>query len=53
VTCGEDIKQVLGALSAVSGEDMDALEVLWAPQQRGDSMTRAEMLLDHPELTLF
>ncbi len=46
----EDVRQVLSALGSVSADEMQALEVLWAPQQHGDSMSRAEMRIEHPEL---
>eukprot|EP00170_Pyropia_yezoensis_P003902 contig_16205_g3913 len=42
--------RALDALAAVSTEDMHALEVLWAPQEEGDTLSEEEMLADHPEL---
>lgn len=53
ISSSSDVRKVLTALSGVYGDQMQALEVLWAPQARGDSMSRAEMLLDHPELRSF
>lgn len=46
----EDVQKILSALGSISADEMQGLEVLWAPQQRGDSMSRAEMQLEHPEL---
>ncbi|GAB0494403.1 hypothetical protein MMPV_005696 [Pyropia vietnamensis] len=45
-----DLWRALDAIAAVSTNDMRALEVLWAPQEEGDTLTEAVMLADHPEL---
>ncbi|KAK1861230.1 hypothetical protein I4F81_003814 [Pyropia yezoensis] len=47
---GVHVWRALDALAAVSTEDMHALEVLWAPQEEGDTLSEEEMLADHPEL---
>lgn len=46
-----DLRSAVSALGAVSRNELQAVEIVWAPQQREDTLTRAEMLLDHPELT--
>jgi len=46
----EDVKNGLLALGSVSRDSLQAVEIIWTPQGKGESLTRAEMLLDHPEL---
>eukprot|EP00171_Calliarthron_tuberculosum_P004035 IDg4035t1 len=46
----QDLRGAVGALGAVTAAELQAVEVIWAPQQKGDTLTRSEMLLDHPEL---
>jgi len=46
----EDLRRALMALGSVSADSLQAVEIIWAPQGKGESLSRAEMLLDHPEL---
>jgi len=46
----EDVRNTLLALGSVSKYDLQAVEIIWTPEAYGDTYTRAEMLLDHPEL---
>lgn len=46
----EDLKNALGILGAVSVDDLQGVEVIWAPQSLKDTLTLREMLADHPEL---
>uniref|UniRef100_A0A7S1TLM2 DUF1517 domain-containing protein n=1 Tax=Erythrolobus australicus TaxID=1077150 RepID=A0A7S1TLM2_9RHOD len=50
INSAEDMRRALLALGSVSSENLQALEIIWAPQGQGESLSRAEMLLDHPEL---
>jgi uncharacterized membrane protein len=43
-----DLKAALGALTAVSPVNVLAFELLWTPQQTGDSYSRDELLVDYP-----
>ena len=45
-----DLRRALTALAGVGTDDMQACEVIWAPQGEGDTLTEREMLTDHPEL---
>lgn len=45
-----DLRRALTALAGVGTDDVQACEVLWAPQEGGDTLTEREMLTDHPEL---
>lgn len=45
-----DVDRALKAFASVSGDSLQAVEVIWAPQSLRDTLTEAEMLADHPEL---
>jgi uncharacterized membrane protein len=47
-----DLKQALGQIGAVSSDDLLAVEVLWTPQQTGETLTADEMVAEYPELKL-
>ena len=47
------VEDLLGACKALGGVGEDAVqgvEVIWAPQAKGTTLTEAEMLLDNPDL---
>lgn len=45
-----DVRRALQGLAFVQADDIQALELLWAPQRAADVLTKQEMLEDHPEL---
>ncbi|GAB0495636.1 hypothetical protein MMPV_006938 [Pyropia vietnamensis] len=45
-----DLRAALTALGGVTTDDMQACEVIWAPQSDTDTLTEQEMLADHPDL---
>ena len=50
ITGAPDIKTALKRLGAVRVEALQAVEVLWTPQEDGDTLTATEMLRDYPLL---
>jgi len=47
-----DAEECCRALGAVRQKDVLAVEVLWQPQQRGDTLTGAEVISLYPELSV-
>lgn len=45
-----DVEKALRALGGVGVDDLQAVEVLWAPQSLTDTLSERELLSDHPEL---
>lgn len=45
-----DVDRALRALGGVDAEDLQAVEVVWAPQSLRDTLSERELLGDHPEL---
>ncbi len=46
------LRQGLTQLASTSAEKLVAMEVLWTPQQEGDTLTTDEMLAEYPQLRL-
>lgn len=44
------LRQVLMQLGAIPAERIVAVEVLWTPQQTGDTLSSEEMLMEYPQL---
>ncbi|HSM82478.1 MAG TPA: DUF1517 domain-containing protein [Nodosilinea sp.] len=47
-----DLRQALSQIGAVSSENLLAVEVLWTPQQSGETLTADELIANYPELKL-
>ncbi|WP_035991373.1 DUF1517 domain-containing protein [Leptolyngbya sp. KIOST-1] len=47
-----DLRQALNQIGAVSGENLLAVEVLWTPQQSGETLSSDELVAQYPELKL-
>ncbi len=47
-----DLRQALGQIGAVSSENLLAVEVLWTPQQSGETLSADELVVQYPELKL-
>lgn len=47
-----DLRQALGQIGAVSSENLLAVEVLWTPQQSGETLSADELIAQYPELKL-
>ena len=45
-----DLKAALSELGSLGSDDVAAVELLWTPQEEGDSYSRDEMLADYPAL---
>lgn len=52
VTSDADLRQALQQLGGISGDRLLALEVLWTPQATGDVLSKQDLLVEYPELTL-
>jgi uncharacterized membrane protein len=50
ITDATDLKTALKRLAAVRIEALQAVEVLWTPQEDGDVLTQTELLRDYPIL---
>ncbi|MBD1915222.1 MULTISPECIES: DUF1517 domain-containing protein [Cyanophyceae] len=47
-----DLRQALSQIGAVSGENLLAVEVLWTPQQSGETLSGDELIAQYPDLKL-
>ncbi|MCS6782989.1 MAG: DUF1517 domain-containing protein [Gloeomargarita sp. SKYBB_i_bin120] len=45
-----DVKNALTTLGSIGADDLLALEILWAPQAEGDTLTREELVTANPLL---
>jgi uncharacterized membrane protein len=52
IRSSQDLRQALSQIGAVSSERLLAVEVLWTPQQSGETLTSDELIAEYPELTL-
>lgn len=52
VNSSDELKQALSVLGGVSSDRLLALEVLWTPQAQEDVLTRDDLLVEYPNLTL-
>ncbi|NJL46171.1 MAG: DUF1517 domain-containing protein [Leptolyngbyaceae cyanobacterium SM2_3_12] len=48
----DDLRRALSQIGAVSSENLLAVEVLWTPQQSGETLSADEMVAEYPELKL-
>lgn len=48
--CLQDLKESLAELGSLSPDLIVAVELLWTPQERGDSYSKDELLIDYPNL---
>ena len=48
----QDLRQTLSQIGAISSDRLLAIEVLWAPQASGDTLTADDMLAEYPNLKL-
>jgi uncharacterized membrane protein len=48
----DDLRQALSQVGAVSSENLLAIEVLWTPQQSGETLSADELVAQYPELKL-
>jgi uncharacterized membrane protein len=46
----QDLKESLAELGSLSPDLIVAVELLWTPQERGDSYSKDELLIDYPGL---
>jgi uncharacterized membrane protein len=47
-----DLRQALSQIGAVSSENLLAVEVLWTPQQSGETLSADELIAQYPDLRL-
>lgn len=52
VDSASSLRQSLTQLASVSAESLVAMEVLWTPQQAGDTLTADEMMAEYPQMRL-
>lgn len=48
----EDLRRALGQMGAIASDDLLAVEVLWTPQQSGETLSADEMIAEYPHLKL-
>lgn len=48
----QDLRQAISRLGSVGGEQLLAVEVLWSPQAKGDTLSTDDMLANYPNLAL-
>lgn len=48
----EDLRRALGQVGAIGSDELLAVEVLWTPQQSGETLTADEMIAEYPHLIL-
>lgn len=46
----EDLRRSLGQIGAIASDDLLAVEVLWTPQQSGETLSADEMIAEYPHL---
>lgn len=47
----EDLQQALTTLGSVPVDQLQAVEILWTPQDANDTLSEQELLRDYPALT--
>lgn len=52
INSANDLRQALSQIGAVSSDRLLALEVLWAPQAEGDTLTADDIMAEYPNLKL-
>jgi uncharacterized membrane protein len=52
INSSEDLRRALSQIGAIGSDNLLAVEVLWTPQQSGETLTADEMIADYPELKL-
>lgn len=50
INSSDDLRRALSQIGAVSSDNLLAVEVLWTPQQSGETLTADEMVAEYPEL---
>ncbi|MBD2260485.1 DUF1517 domain-containing protein [Pseudanabaena sp. FACHB-2040] len=48
----QDLRRALSQIGAISSERLLAVEVLWTPQQSGETLTADELIAEYPDLQL-
>lgn len=51
VRSAEDLRQALTTMGSVPVDQLQAVEILWTPQDANDSLSEQELLHDYPTLT--
>ncbi|GAQ86548.1 hypothetical protein KFL_002960030 [Klebsormidium nitens] len=51
VRSAEDLRQALTTLGSVPVDQLQAVEILWTPQDANDTLSETELLHDYPSLT--
>lgn len=52
ISSEQDLRRALSQIGAVSSEKLLAVEVLWTPQQSGETLTSDELIAEYPDLKL-
>jgi uncharacterized membrane protein len=52
INSSDDLRRALSQVGAISSDDLLAVEVLWTPQQSGETLTADEMIAEYPDLKL-
>jgi uncharacterized membrane protein len=50
INSSDDLRRALSQIGAVSSDNLLAVEVLWTPQQSGETLTADEMIAEYPDL---
>ncbi len=52
VNSTQELRQAVSRLGSIGGEQLLAVEVLWTPQAKGDTLSTDDMLANYPNLAL-
>ncbi|HEY9820109.1 MAG TPA: DUF1517 domain-containing protein [Candidatus Sericytochromatia bacterium] len=52
INSSDDLRQALRQIGGISSDRLLAVEILWAPQAEGDTLTSDDMMAEYPDLTL-
>lgn len=52
INSADDLRQALGQIGSLGGEQLLAIELLWTPQAEGDTLTSDDLFAEYPDLKL-
>eukprot|EP00188_Purpureofilum_apyrenoidigerum_P000496 Plantae.Rhodophyta-Purpureofilum_apyrenoidigerum.ctg12150.p1 GENE.Plantae.Rhodophyta-Purpureofilum_apyrenoidigerum.ctg12150~~Plantae.Rhodophyta-Purpureofilum_apyrenoidigerum.ctg12150.p1 ORF type:complete len:378 (+),score=48.05 Plantae.Rhodophyta-Purpureofilum_apyrenoidigerum.ctg12150:62-1135(+) len=53
ITSAEELRETLMTIGGIDRSQLQAVEVLWAPQSQRDSLTHEQLIADNPEMRRF
>ena len=52
MTDSAELRTALKRVGAIRADALQAVEVIWTPQEEGDTLTEEELLADYPTLNV-